>query len=139
MPIPLAYPNRLYLQGVVGGYEPGYITSCTLLSLPAVSLPLSIDSLFQSPLISGLLHYYHQFIMEDTNKKVVILSSTNYEKWFALTKAKLQAKGGTYILNVTRAQYLLLHPRRYARDPEGLGHTCLFNWGLLWQGAREVA
>lgn len=42
--------------------------------------------------------------------KILILSSTNYEKWFALIKAKLQAKGGTYVLERTKTQHLQLHP-----------------------------
>ena len=49
--------------------------------------------------------------MEETYKsnKILILSSTNYEKWFALNKAKLQAKGGTYILEMKRIDYTRLH------------------------------
>ncbi len=49
---------------------------------------------------------------EDTFKsnRILVLSSTNYEKWFALTKAKLQAKGGNYVLDRTKVQHLQLHP-----------------------------
>lgn len=41
--------------------------------------------------------------MEDEYKpnKILILNGYNYEKWFAITRAKLQGKGGNYILNHT--------------------------------------
>ena len=34
--------------------------------------------------------------------KILILSFTNYEKWFALIKVKLQAKGEIYIIEQIR-------------------------------------
>lgn len=50
--------------------------------------------------------------MEDIYRpnKILILSSLNYEKWFAIIQAKLQSKGGTYILERSRAEYLVLFP-----------------------------
>ena len=41
--------------------------------------------------------------MEDEYKpnKILILSGYNYEKWFAITRAKLQGKGGNHVLNYT--------------------------------------
>ena len=47
--------------------------------------------------------------MEDTYKpKVLTLNSNNYGKYFALMKAKLQAKGGTYVLEQTKSAYITL-------------------------------
>ena len=41
--------------------------------------------------------------------KTLIFFSINYEKWFALIKIKLQAKGGTYVLKRIKTQHLQLH------------------------------
>ena len=73
--------------------------------------------------------------MEDYKpNKTLILSSTNYEKWFALTKAKLQAKGGTYVIEKTKAQHMQLHPDDRAEYDklDGLAK------GLIIQGTDDV-
>ena len=47
--------------------------------------------------------------MKDIYKpKILILFFINYEKWFALLKAKLQKKRRFYILNKTRTKHILL-------------------------------
>ena len=54
--------------------------------------------------------------MESTKAALPKLSTTNYQKWFALVQARLLAKGGKDALTMTKLDYIRLYPNTDAAD-----------------------
>ena len=79
-----------------------------LLTYSGGRLPIIVFDIY---LQQYYIYFTYVYTIEETYKsnKILILSSTNYEKQFALNKAKLQVKGGIYILEIKRIDYIQLY------------------------------